>query len=149
MDQWLDESIPVEELKGFERKFKAEKSDTGAVSDDTKFSYAWALIRSRYKDDVTQGISMMEGLCKSSSSQRDFLYFIACGYYRLEEYETSLKTVDKILASEPRNRQALDLKGLIKKRLKRDGLMGMAIVGGGVAVAAAAVGLFAVAFSKK
>ena len=30
-----------------------------------------------------------------------------------------------------------------------DGLMGMAIVGGGVAVAAAAVGLFAVAFSKK
>lgn len=89
------------------------------------------------------------GLCKSGSDQRDFLYLIAVGYYRLEDYQTALAYLDRLLASEPRNRQAQALKDRIKAKQNRDGLMGMAIISGGVAIAAATVGLFALAFSKK
>jgi fission 1 protein len=74
---------------------------------------------------------------------------IAVGYYRLEDYQTALAYLDRLLASEPRNRQAQALKDRIKAKQNRDGLMGMAIISGGVAIAAATVGLFALAFSKK
>lgn len=33
------------------------------LTDDIKFVYAWHLIKSKYKKDITKGIKLMEGTC--------------------------------------------------------------------------------------
>lgn len=44
----------------FEKKYKSELSK-GAVSKDTKFEYAWCLVRSKYTNDIKKGIVLLEG----------------------------------------------------------------------------------------
>lgn len=47
-------------LQKFEKKYNNELVK-GAVSKDTKFEYAWCLIRSKYSDDIKKGIVLLEG----------------------------------------------------------------------------------------
>ena len=43
-----------------EKEYKQQVSE-GRVSDEIKFSYAWHLIKSGYKNDIRKGIGLMEG----------------------------------------------------------------------------------------
>lgn len=120
------------------------------MSKETKFEYAWCLIRSKYTDDIKKGIVLLEELVQKASKDdsRDFLFYLAVANYRLKEYEKALKYIRTLLRNEPGNKQALDLEKLIDKALKKDGLVGMAIVGGiGLGVAGLA-GLIGLAVSK-
>jgi len=58
----------------------------------------------------------------------------------MEEFGTSRKYVLSLLQKEPNNRQALELESLIRDRVTKDGLVGLAIAGG-AAVAIAATGV--------
>ena len=77
--------------------------------------------------------------------QRDYYYFMALGHYKLEEYELAEQCVDRVLQMEPNNYQAKQLKKLITKKIRRDGLLGLtalggaAMLGGVVAVGVAAL----------
>lgn len=120
------------------------------MSRETKFEYAWCLIRSKYTDDIRKGIVLLEELVQKATKDdsRDFLFYLAVAYYRLKEYERALKYIRTLLKNEPGNKQALELEKLIDKALKKDGLVGMAIVGGiGLGVAGLA-GLIGLAVSK-
>uniref|UniRef100_A0A3Q4NB94 Mitochondrial fission 1 protein n=1 Tax=Neolamprologus brichardi TaxID=32507 RepID=A0A3Q4NB94_NEOBR len=122
----------------------------GAVSKETKFEYAWCLIRSKYSQDIKKGIVLLEELVQKASKDdsRDFLFYLAVANYRLKEYEKALKYIRILLKNEPGNKQALEMEKLIDKALKKDGLVGMAIVGGiGLGVAGLA-GLIGLAVSK-
>uniref|UniRef100_A0AAY5JWR0 Mitochondrial fission 1 protein n=1 Tax=Esox lucius TaxID=8010 RepID=A0AAY5JWR0_ESOLU len=133
----------------FEKKYKEELLK-GGVSKETKFEYAWCLIRSKYSEDIKKGIVLLEELVNKGSKDdaRDFLFYLAVANYRLKEYEKALKYIRTLLKNEPGNKQALDLEKLIDKALKKDGLVGMAIVGGiGLGVAGLA-GLIGLAVSK-
>lgn len=44
----------------FEKKYNNELVK-GAVSKETRFEYAWCLIRSKYTDDIKKGIVLLEG----------------------------------------------------------------------------------------
>ncbi|GFR70607.1 mitochondrial fission 1 protein [Elysia marginata] len=65
-----------------------------------------------------------------NQSMRDYYFFIAIAYTRLKDYERALDYVEPIFKIEPNNKQAQELKAYIKKKLKNDGLIGMAVVGG-------------------
>lgn len=120
------------------------------MSKETKFEYAWCLIRSKYTQDIKKGIALLEELVQKASKDdsRDFLFYLAVANYRLKEYEKALKYIRTLLKNEPGNKQALELEKLIDKALKKDGLVGMAIVGGiGLGVAGLA-GLIGLAVSK-
>ncbi len=55
-----------------------------------------------------------------------------------------------LLQVQPGNRQALDLEEIVRKRMERDGLIGMAVVGGATLAFGALVGVgIALAKSKK
>lgn len=43
-----------------EKEYKQQVAE-GRVSDEVKFSYAWHLIKSGYKNDIRKGIRLMEG----------------------------------------------------------------------------------------
>ncbi|XP_007483326.1 mitochondrial fission 1 protein isoform X2 [Monodelphis domestica] len=148
MDTWLLRAIGEGK---FEKKFQTEQAG-GSVSHSTQFEYAWCLVRSRYNDDIRKGIGLLEELLSKGSKeeQRDYVFYLAVGNYRLKEYEKALKYVRGLLQTEPQNNQARELECLIDKAMKKDGLVGMAIVGGmalGVAGLAGLIGL-AVAKSK-
>ncbi|MBW03946.1 Mitochondrial fission 1 protein, partial [Eschrichtius robustus] len=133
----------------FERKFQSEKA-AGSVSKSTQFEYAWCLVRSKYNDDIRKGLALLEELLPKGSKeeQRDYVFYLAVGNYRLKEYEKALKYVRGLLQTEPQNSQAKELERLIDKAMKKDGLVGMAIVGGMALGVAGLAGLIGLAVSK-
>uniref|UniRef100_A0ABI7W8W4 Fission, mitochondrial 1 n=1 Tax=Felis catus TaxID=9685 RepID=A0ABI7W8W4_FELCA len=135
--------------KKFEKKFQSEKAG-GSVSKSTQFEYAWCLVRSKYNDDIRKGIALLEELLPNGSKeeQRDYVFYLAVGNYRLKEYEKALKYVRGLLQTEPQNNQAKELEQLIDKAMKKDGLVGMAIVGGMALGVAGLAGLIGLAVSK-
>ncbi|XP_066514654.1 mitochondrial fission 1 protein-like [Hoplias malabaricus] len=150
MEAVVEEVVAPEDLQRFEKKFQAELAK-GSVSKETKFEYAWCLIRSKSSSDIKKGIELLDELVHKGSKddQRDFLFYLAVGNYKLKEYEKGLKYIRTLLSNEPGNTQALEMEKLINKAMKRDGLVGMAIVGGiGLGVAGLA-GLIGLAVAKK
>ncbi|XP_029310851.1 mitochondrial fission 1 protein [Cottoperca gobio] len=149
MEAVVSDVVAPEDLLKFEKKYNNELLK-GAVSKETKFEYAWCLIRSKYTVDIKKGIVVLEELVQKASKEdsRDFLFYLAVAKYRLKEYEKALKYIRTLLKNEPGNKQAQELEKLIDKALKKDGLVGMAIVGGiGLGVAGLA-GLIGLAVSK-
>ncbi|XP_042368466.1 mitochondrial fission 1 protein [Plectropomus leopardus] len=149
MEAVVSDVVAPEDLLKFEKKYNNELVK-GAVSKETKFEYAWCLIRSKYSEDIKKGIVLLEELVQKAAKDdsRDFLFYLAVANYRLKEYEKALKYIRTLLRNEPGNKQAHDLEKLIDKALKKDGLVGMAIVGGiGVSLVGLA-GLIGLAVTK-
>ncbi|KAG8140810.1 putative Mitochondrial fission 1 protein [Naja naja] len=144
MESVLSEVVASEDLKRFEKKFNSEQS-SGNISKGTQFEYAWCLIRSKYNEDIKKGIVLLEG---NKEEQRDYVFYLAVANYRLKEYEKALKCIRGLLKTEPNNTQALEMEKLIKKAMQKDGLVGMAIVGGMALGAASLAGLIGLAISK-
>jgi mitochondrial fission 1 protein len=125
----------------------------------TKFNYAWVRIRGSGQRWVYSLINASQGLIKSSSRneqqegvrllseifrnaperRRECLYYLALGNFKLGNYAEARKFNDLLLDHEPSNLQAESLRGLIDDKVAKDGLMGVAILGG-VALAAGVVG---------
>lgn len=142
----VDELIDPQDLERFHKNYE-EQSRRGVPSAISAFNYAHALIKSS-KEDTKIGIVILEGLLKryddDNIPKRDYVYYLAIAHTRIKEYDRALEYINLLLAAEGDNHQAMDLKQLIEKRMKRDGLLGLALtVGfGGVAVlgvAAAAI----------
>lgn len=87
---------------------------------------------------------------RDETGKRDYLYYLAIGNARIKEYQVALKFVRGLLQVEPGNRQAQDLEKIIKKKMEREGLIGMAVVGGATLALGGLVGLgIALAKSSK
>ncbi|TRZ03575.1 hypothetical protein DNTS_013492 [Danionella cerebrum] len=150
MEAVIDEVVNPKDLEKFEEKYKAALT-AGSVAKDTQFEYGWCLIRSKTPDDIKKGIKLLEELLHKSGKddQRDYLFYLGVANYKLKEYERALKCIRTLLMNEPGNTQALELEKHIDKSMKKDGLVGMAIVGGiGLGLAGLA-GLVGLAVAKK
>ncbi|KAJ8030853.1 Mitochondrial fission 1 protein [Holothuria leucospilota] len=66
--------------------------------------------------------------------QRDCLFYLGVGHFRLKDYTKALQFVKGLLQIEPNNHQAKELEVVIKKKMNKEGMLGMAIVGGAAAV---------------
>ena len=147
----MEENVATEDLKKFEARYQAEAAGSGA-SPSAQFDYAWCLVRSKYPSDIRKGILLLEDLYqnKEESGKRDYLYYLATGNARIKEYQTALKFVRGLLQVEPGNRQAQELETIIKKKMEKEGLIGMAVVGGATLALGGLVGLgIALAKSSK
>eukprot|EP00093_Oithona_nana_P004572 04572.XXX_110129_110690_1 [CDS] Oithona nana genome sequencing. len=142
MEHLLEENVATEDLKKFEARYQAEAAGSGATC-SAQFDYAWCLVRSKYPSDIRKGILLLEDLYqnKEESGKRDYLYYLAIGNARIKEYQTALKFVRGLLQVEPGNRQAQELETIIKKKMEKEGLIGMAVVGGATLALGGLVGL--------
>ena len=157
MEHLLEEHVSTEDLKKFETRYQTELNG-GQVSTSAQFDYAWCLVRSRYPSDIRKGLLLLEDLCRVSfglthqffksvflytkyiflfknqnrdeSGKRDYLFYLAIGNARIKEYQTALKFIRGLLQVEPGNRQAQELETIIQKKMEKEGLIGMAVVGG-------------------
>jgi fission 1 protein len=76
---------------------------------------------------------------QSPDRRRECLYYLALGNYKLGNYAEARRYNDSLLDIEPGNLQAQSLSQLVDEKVAKEGLMGVAIVGG-LAVAAGVVG---------
>ncbi|KAG5457258.1 MAG: hypothetical protein BJ554DRAFT_2777, partial [Olpidium bornovanus] len=123
------------------------------ASIQTKFNYAWGLVKSTVREEQEEGC----------------LYYLALGNYKLGLFSEARRFNDRLVEVEPQNAQAQSLKALINERVAKgktgsnyfascssvrpsslefffsaffvDGFIGMAIVGGAVAVGALVIGM--------
>jgi fission 1 protein len=153
MDYLFNDRCTSEELQRARELYEAQ-AEKGKPSVEARFGYAVTLIRSN-DDNVKLGIAILEDLLRNDEddiAKRDYLYYLAVGWCKRKDYDQSLKYIDALLRAEPSNMQARDLKESVHKRMKKDGLIGAAMIGGAfLAGGAALVGIIAagVAASRK
>ncbi|XP_026282678.1 mitochondrial fission 1 protein [Frankliniella occidentalis] len=149
MDEVLDEVVPTEDLKKYEKVYH-EQLSSGNITQKAQFEYAWCLVRSKYSGDIRKGLILLEELFHTDKeeSKRDYLYYLAIGNARIKEYNKALQYVRGFLQIEPGNHQVHDLEVVIKRRMEKEGLVGVALTGGIVLGIAGVVGL-ALALAKK
>ncbi|KAJ5613191.1 Mitochondrial fission 1 protein [Penicillium lagena] len=110
------------------------------VGIQTKFNYAWGLIKSNTRPDQQEGVRLLSEIFRSAPERRrECLYYLALGNFKLGNYGEARRYNDLLLEHEPANLQAASLGSLIDDKVAKEGLMGIAIVGG-LAVAAGVVG---------
>ncbi|KAI8993693.1 hypothetical protein BDB01DRAFT_715990 [Pilobolus umbonatus] len=110
------------------------------VTIQTKFNYAWGLIKSRNTDHIELGIKLLtEIYTDAPERRRECLYFLAIGHFKISNYSEARRFNDQLLKTEPKNDQGLELKRLIDEKVSTEGVIGLAIVSGVVAVGAALV----------
>ncbi|EON63617.1 mitochondria fission 1 protein [Coniosporium apollinis CBS 100218] len=125
------------ELQVLRAQYEKEGDFVGV---QTKFNYAWGLIKSDQRPEQQEGVRLLSDIFRQSPERRrECLYYLALGNYKLGNYAEARRYNELLLEHEPANLQAESLKGLIDDKVQREGLVGVAIVGG-LAVAAGVVG---------
>jgi len=125
------------ELQVLRAQYEKEGEYVGV---QTKFNYAWGLIKSNQRPEQQLGVQLLSDIFKTTPERRrECLYYLALGNYKLGNYAEARRYNDLLLEKEPGNLQAGSLRQLIDDKVSREGLMGVAIIGG-VAVAAGIVG---------
>ncbi|XP_072750495.1 mitochondrial fission 1 protein [Anoplolepis gracilipes] len=148
MEDVLNDVVSSEDLKRFESVYH-EQLRTSNVTQRAQFEYSWCLVRSKYSADIRKGILLLEDLYSNNDTEkRDCLYYLAIGNARIKEYSKALSYVRAFLQIEPANVQVQQLETLIKKKMEKEGLVGMAVAGGVIIGIASILGL-GIAMAKK
>ncbi|KAJ2002192.1 mitochondrial membrane protein [Coemansia thaxteri] len=132
-----EESLTDGELLVLRRQYERELPQ---VRIQTKFNYAWGLIKSRAKQEQKLGVALMHEIFNENRErQRECVYYLAIGHYKLGTYEDARRFVELLLELEPENAQAQSLRELINEKVAREGLIGLALSGGAIALAGIAI----------
>ncbi|KAJ6257055.1 mitochondrial membrane protein [Drechslerella dactyloides] len=127
------------ELEVLRRQYEREGQYVGV---QTKFNYAWGLIKSDKAAEQRYGIKLLTEIFRDSPERRrECLYYLALGNYKLGNYAEARRYNDLLLERENANLQAMSLKGLIEDRVAKEGMLGVAILSG-VVIAAGVMGSF-------
>ena len=128
-------SLKPSELSVLRAQYEKEGAFVGL---QTKFNYAWGLIKASQRDEQQEGVRLLSEIYRAAPERRrECLYYLALGNYKLGNYAEARRYNDSLLTVEPANLQAASLKQLIDDKVQKEGLLGVAIVGG----AGAALGI--------
>jgi len=98
------------------------------------------LIKSSTRNEQQEGVRLLTDIFRTTPERRrECLYYLALGNFKLGNYAEARRYNDQLLDKEPNNLQAASLRSLIDDKVAKEGLYGVAIVGG-LAVAAGIVG---------
>ncbi|ORY95354.1 mitochondria fission 1 protein [Syncephalastrum racemosum] len=137
--QEAEHPLSPAEIEVLRRQFEREGS---YVTIQTKFNYAWGLIKSDQPEQVAYGISLLSEIYTDSPERRrECLYYLALGHYKISNFVDARQFNRELLRHEPNNIQALALNKLIDERVSREGVIGLAIVSGVLTVGAVLVAI--------
>ncbi|KAG8835095.1 mitochondrial membrane protein [Serendipita sp. 399] len=127
-------SLSYDELEVLRRQFQKEEEE-GHVTTQTKFNYAWGLVKSPQREQQVLGVRLLQEIYKTEPKRRrECLYYLALGHYKMGNYEDAKKFNALLIEKEPTNMQAQSLETLIDNSVAREGYIGMAIAGGAAAL---------------
>jgi len=133
----VESPLKPEELQVLRTQYEKEGEYVGV---QTKFNYAWGLIKSNVRSEQQEGVRLLSEIFRDAKERRrECLYYLALGNYKLGNYGEARHYNERLLEHEPENMQAASLRQLIDDKVAKEGMMGIAIVGG-VALAAGVVG---------
>ncbi|EOA24840.1 hypothetical protein CARUB_v10018130mg [Capsella rubella] len=94
---WCDGDV----IAGCEREVR-EATDAGSedLQKECLMRLSWALVHSRQTEDVQRGIDMLEASLENSAApleEREKLYLLAVGCYRIGDYSKSRQLVDRCI----------------------------------------------------
>ncbi|CRG83919.1 Mitochondria fission 1 protein [Talaromyces islandicus] len=116
------------ELQVLRAQYEKEGDYVGV---QTKFNYAWGLIKSNTRTEQQEGVRLLSEIFRSAPERRrECLYYLALGNFKLGNYAEARRYNDLLLDHEPGNLQAASLRQLIDDKVAKEGLVGVAIVGG-------------------
>ncbi|KAJ2691814.1 mitochondrial membrane protein [Coemansia spiralis] len=132
-----EQALEADELLVLRRQYDREVPRARV---QTKFNYAWGLIKSKAKHEQRVGVKLMQEIHdEHDERKRECMYYLAIGYYKMGEYGNARVHIEQLLALEPHNAQARSLRGLIDDKVAREGLIGLAVSGGVVALVGVAI----------
>ncbi|KAF9437939.1 mitochondrial membrane protein [Entomortierella beljakovae] len=127
-----DSCLPDSQLEVLRKQFIREGE---YVTDQTRFNFAWGLIKSKNRRDQTQGVLLLTDIYREvPDRRRECLFYLALGHFKLANYNDARKFNESLLEFEPNNSQAHALRQEIEDRVAKEGYIGMAIVGAAAAV---------------
>uniref|UniRef100_A0A1I7TV18 Mitochondrial fission 1 protein n=3 Tax=Caenorhabditis tropicalis TaxID=1561998 RepID=A0A1I7TV18_9PELO len=100
---------------------------------ENKINLAIALVGSQKTNEIEEGTALLEQIMKETTRGDDAricVHYLALAHARLQNYDKSLSLLNSLLRTEPSNMQAKGLRNVVEKRMKREGLLGMGLVGG-------------------
>lgn len=105
------------------------------------FNYAWALLKSPTTADQRKALAIFSALYRDSPDlRREALYYLALGSVKTGDYANARRYAELLQEKEPDNTQFKALKDAIDDRVTQDGLIGLGIAGGVLAVGLGVVG---------
>jgi len=129
-----EDSLSYDELEVLRLQYQKELSQ-GHVTVQTKFNYAWGLVKSPRKEEQVEGVRLLQEIYRAEPGRRrECLYYLALGHYKMGNYQEASKFNSLLIEKEPTNLQAHSLAQLIEKSVTKEGYIGMAIAGGVAAV---------------
>lgn len=129
-------SLSYDELEVLRLQYQKEVAQSH-VTVQTKFNYAWGLVKSPLRDLQVEGVRLLQEIYRAEPTRRrECLYYLALGYFKMGNYQDARKFNDLLLEKEPNNLQAQSLSSLIEKGVAREGYVGMALAGGAAALGA-------------
>ncbi|KAF3482823.1 mitochondria fission 1 protein [Arthroderma uncinatum] len=133
----MDSPLKPAELQVLRAQYEKEGDYVGV---QTKFNYAWGLIKSNARPEQQEGTRLLSEIFRTAPERRrECLYYLALGNFKLGNYGEARRYNDLLLEHEPNNLQSASLRTLIDDKVAKEGLVGAAIIGG-VAVAAGLIG---------
>ncbi|TEB21833.1 mitochondrial fission 1 protein [Coprinellus micaceus] len=131
-----EDSLSYDELEVLRLQYQKELSQAH-VTIQTKFNFAWGLVKSPLRDHQVEGVRLLQEIYRAEPTRRrECLYYLALGHYKLGNYEEAKRFNSLLMEKEPANLQAQSLNQLIENKVAREGYVGMAIAGGAAAVGA-------------
>ncbi|ORZ40315.1 mitochondria fission 1 protein, variant [Catenaria anguillulae PL171] len=137
----LEGTIDLEQkdLAMLRKQYEAEKP---SPSSSTTFNYAWGLVHSNRREEIQLGVELLTQLVRTAPTMRDEArYYAALGCFKMGEFSRARDMAQAILKDHPNNPQALSIVDAVDEQVRKDGMIGMAIVGGAVAAVGLVVGL--------
>lgn len=120
-------SLSPAELQVLHDQYETEAS-SGHITTQTKFNYAWALIKSTHRQQMLQGVALLTDIYRTDPPRRrECLYYLALGHYKLSNFDeakrfngTHTEThAALLLEREPKNMQAQSLNTLIEQGIAK------------------------------
>ncbi|KAJ7180536.1 hypothetical protein C8R46DRAFT_886550 [Mycena filopes] len=143
-------SLSYDELEVLRIQYQKELAQ-GYVTVQTKFNYAWGLVKAPIRDHQVEGVRLLQELYRAEPTRRrECLYYLALGHFKMGNFDEAKKFNALLMEKEPSNMQAHSLAQLIDKGVARgtssllhglpaaylasEGYIGMALVGGAAAI---------------
>ncbi|KAF5336042.1 hypothetical protein D9611_006199 [Ephemerocybe angulata] len=131
-----EDSLSYDELEVLRIQYQKELNQAH-VTIQTKFNYAWGLVKSPLHEHQIEGVRLLQDIYRAEPTRRrECLYYLALGHYKLGNYEEAKRFNTLLMEKEPTNLQAQSLGQLIDKKVATEGYVGMALAGGAAAVGA-------------
>ncbi|WFD03270.1 mitochondrial membrane protein [Malassezia obtusa] len=112
-------SLSPAELQVLHDQYDAEAA-SGHITTQTKFNYAWALIKSQNRQQMLQGVALLTDIYRSDPPRRrECLYYLSLGHYKLANFDEAKRFNSLLLEREPNNMQAQSLNALIEKGIAK------------------------------